>query len=239
MLAGILAANGYFSGSDLLEPTPGNPKGYFEDREVNRINEELLAQVVPRRPRLLGRWFFKDRPMRNQRWLARLSTGTKMTPEQDHEQAMRRCINRRPFCLKDPRFSYTLPAWGQVLQSAVRICVFRHPGATMTSILKEIAREPYLRSMRMSQRQVLAHWVAVYASIRALSETGEWLFVHYEQVLDATASTSLCEVLDAPELHFDFVDRSLKRSRPAPVSRSAEEMYLWLCERSDYDDRSE
>ena len=46
MLAGILHQNGWSLGEDLyIEPSDSNPKGFFEDRDVNSINEELLARL--------------------------------------------------------------------------------------------------------------------------------------------------------------------------------------------------
>ena len=50
MAAGILARAGYFMGEELWPADIGNPKGYFEDREVNKINDELIAPVAPKTP---------------------------------------------------------------------------------------------------------------------------------------------------------------------------------------------
>jgi hypothetical protein len=71
MAAGVLGKAGYFMGERLFLADEGNPKGYFEDEEVNAINEELLAQVVPARPSgIIGDFFFRSRPIHLQRWLA-------------------------------------------------------------------------------------------------------------------------------------------------------------------------
>ena len=51
MAAGILARAGYFMGAELWPADIGNPKGYFEDREVNKINDELIAPAPRRRRR--------------------------------------------------------------------------------------------------------------------------------------------------------------------------------------------
>ncbi|MDX1388819.1 MAG: hypothetical protein R3344_06490, partial [Acidobacteriota bacterium] len=72
MVAGTLAGAGYFMGEKLWDATPANPKGFFEDQEINAINEDLIAQVLPARPAVLGRWLYRDRPTRLQRWLARV-----------------------------------------------------------------------------------------------------------------------------------------------------------------------
>ena len=46
MVAGSLAKAGYFMGSSLIPARSANPKGFFEDVEVNMINESLLAPLV-------------------------------------------------------------------------------------------------------------------------------------------------------------------------------------------------
>ena len=38
MLAGTLSAAGYYIGDCLIEANEANPKGFFEDYEVNAIN---------------------------------------------------------------------------------------------------------------------------------------------------------------------------------------------------------
>ena len=47
MLAGMFRSAGYFMGTDYITPRDSNPKGFFEGREVNDINEKLLQRVVP------------------------------------------------------------------------------------------------------------------------------------------------------------------------------------------------
>jgi len=77
MVAGTLAKAGYFMGDHLYPGRESNPKGFFEDPEINGINEALLAQIVPKRPRLFGRWLFRSRPLQWQRWLGRVPVGKK------------------------------------------------------------------------------------------------------------------------------------------------------------------
>jgi hypothetical protein len=47
MAAGCLAKAGYFMGEQLLPPRSANPKGLFEDEEINDINEQILAAYCP------------------------------------------------------------------------------------------------------------------------------------------------------------------------------------------------
>ena len=44
MLAGILHQSGYFLGEGLYKPQESYPKGFFEYRSINSINEAILQQ---------------------------------------------------------------------------------------------------------------------------------------------------------------------------------------------------
>ncbi len=51
MVAGSLSQSGYFMGDNQIGSEQGNPKGLFEDEEIDGINAALLSLVVPKRPR--------------------------------------------------------------------------------------------------------------------------------------------------------------------------------------------
>lgn len=53
-------------------------------------------------------------------------------------------------CYKDPRFSYTLPAWLPYLHDTRMICIFREPGLTAESIVTECRTMPYLANLEMN-----------------------------------------------------------------------------------------
>src|SRR5712692_8846296 len=74
LTAGLFAQSGYFMGDHLYVGDEGNPKGYFEDREINGINEGLLAQLLPGPRRNLVDKLFKLAYPKTQwyRWLAEL-----------------------------------------------------------------------------------------------------------------------------------------------------------------------
>ena len=136
MVAGVVRKSGYFMGQRLNPGNETNPKGQFEDPEINRINEELLSQVTPSRPPgVIGKLFFRTRPVLGQRWLARLPLEASIPSPSYLKKRIEVLTKREPFCFKDPRFSYTLPAWKPFLKNVVLICVFRHPGSVVTSIL--------------------------------------------------------------------------------------------------------
>ena len=109
LTAGLLVSAGYDPGARLLPPDDANPRGFFEDRGVNDVNEELLPPdvVVPERPQLAP--------------------------------AMRATLSGSPWCRKDPRFAFTLDAWCPLFHGALRVCVFRDPADAAASLLAHTA----------------------------------------------------------------------------------------------------
>jgi len=212
LLAGLFHGAGYFSGDSLWPPTVSNPVGYFEDAEVNAINEDLLSGVAPWRPRgaagvLLP--VLRDRPRWSQRWLLTLPAGTDVPVKPALNQRMATQTARQPYLFKDPRFSYTLPAWRPHLApDTVFMCIFREPQRTINSIMKVVRDERYLRDLRMSTERAARYWEAVYRSVlyqRSVAG-GKWLFVHYDELLSGPAIPVLEDHLEAK------ADRAMLRS---------------------------
>ncbi|MFQ5772647.1 MAG: hypothetical protein ACE5HX_19075, partial [bacterium] len=105
MAAGVLSRAGYFMGDFLYDGDEGNPKGYFEDQEINQINDEILSQIVPKRPSgWLGDFFYRNRIPHMQRWLARVPITTHMHLSVSLKERIEKASSRQPFCYKDPRF---------------------------------------------------------------------------------------------------------------------------------------
>jgi len=235
MVAGALSTCGYFMGDNLYEARASNPKGFFESPEINGINEELLACVLPRRPPLIGRWCYRDRPAWGQRWLARVPAGTTITANPRCLRRIQAALASEPYCFKDPRFCYTLGAWRSAMPKTVFVCVFRHPAATARSILKECRDMPYLRSLQMDFDIALEVWRLMYEHVlRNHVRTGEWTFVHYEQMIDGSAVSRLEKHLDA-RIDRGFADASLRRSEAdSNVPSEIRRLYQELCERAEF-----
>ena len=236
MAAGMLARCGYHCGGYLIKARASNPKGFFEDVGINRLNEALLAQHLPARPRFVGRWLFRDKPRRAalDRWTATLPLDAAFTVSEQQRAAMREYVTKQPFCYKDPRFSFTLPAWREELGDIVHLCIFREPGRTATSILKEVNDNPEVyRGFRLSRAAAFANYVSVYRHIlERHASQGEWLFVHYDQLLDGSALERLGTALDCTP-DGSFADASFRRSEPMPdIPREAQELYGELCRRA-------
>ena len=232
MLAGMLHGAGYYMGEELLPPTSSNPKGYFEDRAVNNLNEDLLLQLVPAKPLGPRGRLYPRRLAYGHRWLAALDAKATVRATPELQTRMLGLVGRRPFCFKDPRFCYTLDAWRPFLGDAVFLCIFREPGRTAASMLKDSRERSYLQDVRLTRRRALAVWTAMYTHVleRHCQHDGEWLFVHYDQVLEGSALARIERAI-ACKLNAGFSDPTLKRSPDAgSLPRAAREVYSQLCE---------
>ena len=239
MVAGTLANAGYFMGDHLYPPRHSNPKGFFEDPEINSINEALLTQVLPKRPPLLGRWFFYDRPRRGQFWLACIPLSTEIPLTSTLAKRIQAVTSKEPYCFKDPRFSYTLPVWKHFLNNVVYVCVFRHPSSTATSILKECQSIPYLRDMSITLDKALEVWTLMYRHILEIHyRDGEWLFLHFDQLI-ADEGLDRLEALTGAPVDRNFPDPSLRRTFSSfPVPDEIQNIYKQLCDLAIYNDQS-
>jgi len=236
MVAGTLAKAGYYMGEELLPANNANPKGFFEDKEVNAINEDILASIAPRRPKLLGNLFYKHIPLPWQRWLLALPGAKAPISNPTIDARIKKIVANQPYCLKDPRFSYTLPCWMPFLEDAVFIVVFREPMATAKSINQECQDDSRLHTLAMNEERALKVWECMYRSIFDMSEqrSSEWLFVHYDQVLTENGGQLIAEYTEA-DIDLSFPEKRLKRSIPTESPPpSAKEIYSKLCERAGF-----
>ncbi len=229
LAAGILADAGYDPGSDLLPPDEGGPKGFFESREVNRINEQLLAAWD-------GRFTSRDgyaRALRDgERWLAVLPPDVELdVPPPSLRAEMRSALPSSPYCCKDPRFGYTLPCWRPLFGDAAFVCVFRDPAATARSISGQVR----YGDLTVALDTAFEIWTAIYRRVlERHRRDGTWIFVHYEQLLDGTGLERLASALGAA-LDTRMADPALYRSRPdAPVPPEAQRIYAELCAEAGY-----
>ena len=240
MAAGILAQAGYFMGDDLWPADIGNPKGYFEDREVNTINDELIAPVAPKTPpRGLRKLLFGDTPVLKhyQHWVAALPPSVSITSPPAMSQRIAAVTARQPFCFKDPRLSYTLSVWRPYIGDALLLCVFRNPGITASSMVRECQRAEHMQGTKVDERWALKVWEAMYRYILDVhyAQGGDWMFVHYDQLLDRSAATELERRLGVG-IDRDFASAEFNRSRPgAAVPRRALRLYERLCTLARYD----
>lgn len=235
MAAGLFRNSGYFMGDRPMPVRTANPRGFFEDLDVNEINEALLARVVkPRRGGVLALLpGMRSRPAFAQRWLAEVPLSVRCDSTPQLRTQIRDLVARSPYCLKDPRFCYTLPAWRPLLDDPVYLCVFRDPARTAESIVREAREAEYLRGLQLDRDRALRVWELMYGHVlQHHRHVGDWLFVHYDQVLDNSAVDVIEQVVGAP-LDRTFPDQRVSRSRSGrSVPDSVAKVYAQLLELS-------
>lgn len=228
LAAGLLARAGYNCGDDLLPADDGGPTGFFESRAVNAINEALLAQHDGE---LLDRSGYSRSLRDGERWLAVLPPDAVPAAPAELRAAMAEAVPAAPYCCKDPRLGYTLEAWRPLFAGALFACVFRHPLATARSI----AREVRYGDLSVDTDTSVDIWTAIYSRILGrLRHRGEWLFVHYEQLLDGSGVERLARALGAP-LDPSLADPALRRSTaPTDPPAGTAATYEELCASAGY-----
>jgi hypothetical protein len=239
LLAGMIARAGYYAGEQLYEARETNPKGFYEDQEINDINEQLLLPLFPKR-RPDSRLPWRRRWLDNgQRWLAEMPKRRSVpAPSEELRRRITAQTSRHPFCFKDPRFCYTLDAWRPYIGDACFVCVFRPPLVTARSVVKEVNDVGYLASLRdrMDEERALSVWVAMYIHVLEKHRLeGDWLFIHYDQLFGLEHVARL-EAFLGTRVDRDFADRSLARSRAPETTnnRKADDIYARLCDLAGY-----
>ena len=232
MTAGILSNSGYFMGHKVLNKGRiNNPFGNYEDQEINFLNEKLLEQVIPGPEIVDGVLQHRERPGDMQRWLGSLAPGTTVPAMSEYIPKIQELTGIRPYCFKDPRFSYTLPVWSPYLEDTVYVCVFRNPHKTVLSILKQIKDAPHLHGLEMDATSAMSVWTSMYSHILDIHRhSGDWLFLHYDQLLTDEGMDRLAAFTGA-EVNRDFPKRGLRRDYPVmETSAAADRIYASLCE---------
>jgi len=229
MVAGSLRHAGYQMGDGLKPGSESNPLGYFESVEINTINEDLLRPVVAAwAGKRVGRRNLIHPPMAtDQHWLACLPPHVAVPLVPGAAERIAAATAKRPFCFKDPRFCYTLPAWRPFLgPDTVFVCVFREPGRTVTSMMKDWRSQPYLRGLGLTPAFAWQAWIRQYDRILRLHRRqGRWLFLHYDQAAGPRGLRRLARFLEAP-VDETFPVPGLKRSDdPGGAPLAARRLY--------------
>lgn len=107
VVARALKALGVPLGNDLLPPGEDNPKGFWEDRQVLAVNEELLRHLHSAYDRLDWAW----RPDESDGAIASLHSKAR------HLVTQRVIESGGIWGFKDPRTSRILPFWQRVIES--------------------------------------------------------------------------------------------------------------------------
>ena len=127
-VASAIEKFGFYPGPDLLPPSVSNQQGYYEDRAVNALNDEVLAQLN------LTWWDAVLDP-----WVSQHGVETPLADKARH--LLFSYLDDNPkLLLKDPRFCITAPFWLSILDSVgVKyswLFVYREPSQIIGSLAK-------------------------------------------------------------------------------------------------------
>src|SRR4051794_11946788 len=133
-VANVLREAGLFGwlDEDAMVPSPENPDGYGERRDVMELNERLLAE--------LG-WGWDAPPA--EPWSQ--PPAVDLLVEQGRGLVRDKLASNEPWFIKDPRISLVLPWWRRILLD--RFCVvvvFRDPSEVAWSLAVRNAFPPSL-----------------------------------------------------------------------------------------------
>lgn len=206
-------------------PDEGNPLGYFEDLEVVRANNGILAPFYcskwRRLLRMVGR---KPNIVRQGAWLLDLDPhrlkAVRLTS--DRADKFRELFARTPFAYKDPRFSFTLGVLAPIIpKNTGYLCVFRHPLQVVESTKKQVLRGRVI----VDDEYCFALWEAHYRCLLQHYHQvgGRWLFISYEELMNREALSRIEEFLGV-QLDRGLVKRDLMRAHAVgrPSGRVAE-----------------
>lgn len=248
LTAGMLSKS-YYKGQNMVESWDANPRGFFEDKRINALNEQLLAQFTANQfeRRNLRNGIYQNLQLKDgfkfgQRWLANIEGHQELNFRVSRSQlkTMQQLLSEEPYCLKDPRFSYTLGAWQPVLSNIGFICVFREPSKTVSSIEKFIEGQRHSLGFQITPDFFLDMWCNQYEYIiEHLSSTGNWLFVHYDQIISKEKIHEIESFLETT-IDDSFIDPTLKRSKSSqePDNLRAQNLYGQLCNLANFNQNS-
>lgn len=225
MVAGCLAGAGYSIGGKGHAGNYGNPKGYFETKEINGINDQIL--------RTCSDVHFLENV--NIGWLAYKSLWGQVKSTQLIQDHIVAIVKQIPFMFKDPRFSYTLPVWRRHLPADIKfVCMFRHPIVVATSILSK-CNMAYGNRIAITQEKCFDIWRSMYYHILIKHvKKGNWLFLHYDQVAFEDGLDRLDQFLNT-QSDKSFVDTNLCRATTTlDIPTGMKTMYGSLCDLANF-----
>jgi len=205
LVAGLFRNSGLYMGDNSYLTRSANPKGFFEDRGINSINEAIILQIL------------QSDHIEYHGWLAQIDQVPDITVSPTLRRSIRQYYSRTPSLFKDPRFVYTLPFWLRELESedlsGIRcICVFRHPMQFLESVKRELSEAPYLSGLMLTDNQILNIWRAQYISVLRLHDIGiNIFFVEFKDIINREKLSDL-EAYTGLSVDSSFVDSSLQRS---------------------------
>src|SRR6266516_7063064 len=223
MVAKALHLAGLFLGeeADLIDPTPDNPDGYWENARFVDVNDEILAALGGGwdNPPAVPRRFEEDARLHGLRQIAKKLGNEFRTKE--------------PWGWKDPRNSLTIPLWLQLFPELKVVVCLRNPLAVALS----------LHQRYFSYSTALELWETYNRRVVESVASDQILVTDYEAWISRPAaeirrtlsfldlpmtrgSVEKARSAVKPDLHHNrFTDRDLLDLEIAP---ELVELYAWL-----------
>ena len=133
-LAGLLHSGGVFMGKNLVGRSRNNPKGHFEDRELQEINRSILGYFG-------GSW--RNVPEMNDKLSNEIVDRMRFL--------YNNYASRSIWGWKDPRMAVTFPSWRDVIkEKVVFLHILRKPDEVVASLKK--------RHSKFSREEALELW---------------------------------------------------------------------------------
>lgn len=168
MLANVVKSIGIDLGPEhrLFAGNPDNPDGFFENREIVQLNEELLAFLG-------GAW--DTPPEMDAGW----EDAEGLRPLRDRAALLAAALassKNSVWCWKDPRTCFTLPLWRKLLPNLKVIVIVRDPGSVATSLQRRGGYSTQAFGLRLWQRH--------YEELLAVLAGSDFLVLQYDEFFD-------------------------------------------------------
>jgi hypothetical protein len=214
MVTGLFSNSGFFLGDNLLPPSISNPKGYFEDRDINDINNYIVHRQLKWEHFDTFRKMVCPKAHRDKRLFP--SAAPKHIKEVIIESAIKEKIieklRNQPFLFKDPRFCLTLPYWKPLLPEHVKfVIVFRDPFRTAESYI--------LNGHNIYGLKIPIYWpfysyhVNYSRIISWFKNSDNAIFIHYEQIFVKNRIDTLGRFLGVNKINESHPTKMLSRSK--------------------------
>ncbi|MDX1973074.1 MAG: hypothetical protein SFY68_11145 [Candidatus Sumerlaeia bacterium] len=237
LIAGAITGRNWFMGNQPVELGTQELWGFFEDHAIHQLNEAILAESLRGAWGKIP-WIGKLVPVpkgHTLRW------ATPINPDKVHHASaevmtqIQQATSRRPFCYKDPGFTFTLPVWSPFLKECCVLAVVRHPVSTASSMLRVFgpkSKTPVLSSSKQALQVVETHYRTL---LHHLEEGREIHVIHDDHLLSGVAYPRLEELLGI-RMDRTFPDRSLRKpAQELSASPALMELYRQLCDHAGFE----
>ncbi|MDD5193687.1 MAG: sulfotransferase [Candidatus Nanoarchaeia archaeon] len=234
-LAGMLHNSGYNVGNNYIPLRESNPKGFFEDRTVTRINDRILFNSYPKKAPFLGCWIMEYKDSNEIGWIVRMALNARLFSNDKIKEDIKEIIKNEPFCYKDPRFCYTVPVWKPFLKNTNFICIFREPSITAASMIKQRREYLLMKEISLDFSTAVEIWTLMYQHVlEKHSPFDNWLFIHYNQLFTEKGLDRVDKFLGI-KVDRTFIDEKLKRTKSSRfIPEETVEVYKKLCYLAGY-----